>query len=165
MKIVNKVLYISPHDLDHIMSYEVSDIPSESFKQGLKIELEMSGLEDEMYERIVIDIDRKSELLLHKMSFENGSIDMSLSGDPAKFFMLQLIDFFKQNGGKNFLTTTFEGMGEKYGITITNLKGNDSPAEKLQRFKSLLEKVLEYGEEGLCIDEGFANEIEKAINP
>lgn len=59
MKIKNKDLIIQKHDLDHILSYDVlvEDVPSEKFKEGLKIELELHGLENEEYERIVIELD------------------------------------------------------------------------------------------------------------
>lgn len=114
----------------------------------------------------------KEDLMLHELNIADGKLDMRLSGDTAKLFMIMLVNLFEQNGGKNFLTTTLEGKGKRYGITITNLDGEDSPAERLNRLETLnrelvklLEKVLDYSEEGLLIDEDFTREIEEKLNP
>ncbi len=75
------------------------------------------------------------ELYVHEMNVENGALNMKLGGEPAKFFMMMLIGFFEENGGENFLTTTVENQAKRYEITIRNLNGQDSPAEKVARIQ------------------------------
>ena len=60
MKIENETLYIDKTDLDHILGYlEGLEIyegpPSELFLEGLEIELQMNGLEDEYFKNIFIE--------------------------------------------------------------------------------------------------------------
>lgn len=78
---------------------------------------------------------KSKELMLHEMSLENGSLDMKLSGEPAKAFMAALIKLFKDNGGINFLETTALWSGDKYSISIINCNGKDTPGEKLNRLQ------------------------------
>lgn len=78
-------------------------------------------------------MDKEDDLMLHEMHFENGALDMKLSGDSAKAFMYILIEFFKQNGGQDFLTLTMADKENKYAINIQNCNGTDTPAEKMAR--------------------------------
>lgn len=60
MKIENETLYINKTDLDHILGEMdlqeyLSAPPSKLFLQGLEIELALSGLEDEVFNKIVIE--------------------------------------------------------------------------------------------------------------
>lgn len=66
MKIENETLYINKTDLDHILGYSephsLEELiawkqrpPSELFLEGLEIELQMNGLEDEVFNNIVIN--------------------------------------------------------------------------------------------------------------
>lgn len=60
MKIENETLYINRTDLDHILGIDVfesdkSTPPSELFLEGLEIELGLNGLEDETFNKIVIE--------------------------------------------------------------------------------------------------------------
>lgn len=61
MKIQGKTLVICQHDFDHIMYYNIdcnSDSrPSEVFKEGLKAELFMNGLEDKEFDEIKLVFD------------------------------------------------------------------------------------------------------------
>ena len=79
--------------------------------------------------------DKDQELLLHGMSIEDGAVNMKLGGEPANLFMGMLVGFFEENGGENFLTTTIQSPLKRYEITIRNLDGIDSPAEKLGRIE------------------------------
>lgn len=61
MKIENETLYINKTDLDHILGYLeglelFKEPPSELFLEGLEIELQMNGLENEMFNKIVINL-------------------------------------------------------------------------------------------------------------
>lgn len=59
-----------------------------------------------------------------------------LGGESAKAFMTSLIEIFKQNGGKDFLTMTFgDTKGNKYGVTIQNCNGNVTPHEKINELE------------------------------
>lgn len=83
----------------------------------------------------------EDDLKIEELLYKNGSIDMKLGGENAKIFMISLIKFFEQNKGENFLSTTVQGMGKKYSIDITNLYGNDSPAERLQEMQKKLDLI------------------------
>ena len=61
MKIENETLYINKTDLDHILDMDLMENdrdtpPSELFLEGLEIELQMNGLENEMFNKIVINL-------------------------------------------------------------------------------------------------------------
>jgi hypothetical protein len=58
MRIENKTLILENHDIDHICQYINDDTKpaSEQFLKGLKIELELHGLENEKYSRIILDL-------------------------------------------------------------------------------------------------------------
>jgi hypothetical protein len=81
--------------------------------------------------------ERKCPLLnglyVKDISLNKGGLDLSLTGEIAKAFMQNLVQMFKDNGGKNFLTLTVMDKENKYAITIQNCNGTDTPAEKLQR--------------------------------
>lgn len=60
MKIENEALYIHKTDLDHILDIDLMENdrdtpPSELFLEGLEIELGLNGLEDETFNKIVIE--------------------------------------------------------------------------------------------------------------
>lgn len=96
------------------------------------------------------------DLTLHSAHFEDGAIDMRLSGEQASIFMASLVQLFKQNGGENFLTVTVEGQGEKYAITIQDCSKTLTPAEKLAEMKQEneeLKKRLEQAQQ-----DGFGEE-------
>lgn len=80
-------------------------------------------------------------LMLERLTMEDGKIDMSMSGERAKLFMASLIEFFQQNGGVNFLTLTVNNGQNSFAINIQNLKGEDSPAQKIQALTGRAEKA------------------------
>lgn len=100
----------------------------------------------EQLENICSEHNQKYDVQLHSMNIQNGKIDMSLSGEPAKTFMASLIQFFKQNGGKNFLcqTVEFDNGTEKYSVTIQNCNGELTPAEELEHQKRTIEIYRKY---------------------
>lgn len=61
MKIQGKTLVINQHDFDHIMYFNIDyndgSRPSEVFKEGLKAELFMNGLEDKEFDEIKLVFD------------------------------------------------------------------------------------------------------------
>lgn len=97
----------------------------------------------------------EDQLNLHELKVNEHSIDMKLSGEQAKFFMMTLISFFEQNGGENYLTLTFEMKDKKYAVTIQDCYGMLSPAEKI----ALLEEKLKVSR--LSASSLSAEEIQK----
>ena len=89
------------------------------------------------------------KLNIKEMQYKDGALDMSLSGEYAMTFMRTLIDFFKSNGGKNFLTIDLEDKENKYSITIQNCNGVDTPAEKLSRLENVISSIEKYLEESI----------------
>ena len=75
------------------------------------------------------------ETKLHDININEKRIDLELSGEPAKNFMKLLINFFKQNGGENYLAMTFEYGENKYSINIENCNGEKSIAEEMKKIK------------------------------
>jgi hypothetical protein len=97
------------------------------------------------------------ELYLHDMSFNKGSIDMSLSGKPAKAFLNNLMELFVQNGGKNYLTMVVNDSENKYSLTIENCNGKDTPSEKIARLTKSANEYKEIAVELSKIIRGFEN--------
>jgi hypothetical protein len=83
------------------------------------------------------------DLKIHELHYGGNVIDMSLSGEPAKLFMISLIEFFKKNGSTNFLTLTVGNKGDKYAVTIQNSNGIDTPAEKIERLELEINNLQE----------------------
>lgn len=80
---------------------------------------------------------KKSDLRIHEMQMKNGEIDMTIGSDDCTLFIWSIIQIFKQNCGKNFVTTTVEvddKQGERYALTIQKI-GGESPAEHLNRIR------------------------------
>lgn len=96
---------------------------------------------------------KNNDLFLHELKPSEKGFDMKVSGEPAKYFMALLVDFFEQNGGTNFLTLTLQNQEKKYGITIQNCNGELTPAEKMQlmadEIKSLKEELFQYKGESI----------------
>ena len=79
-------------------------------------------------------------LMLHSMEVDNGgALDMTIGGDAAKLFMCNLVRFFEQNGGQNFLTLSVEDAKNSYSITIQNNNGDATPAKKLKELTARAE--------------------------
>jgi len=85
--------------------------------------------------------DKDKELMLESLNIEDEGIDMKLSGEPAKMFMISLVEFFKQNGGENYITLVVEDNSGKYAITIENCNGKDTPSEKIARLEKEIENL------------------------
>jgi hypothetical protein len=87
--------------------------------------------EEDLQNPFAKDLAKKQEdALLEEFHY---TITFALSGQRVKAFYCALIHAFRSQGAENFLTTTVEYKSIKYEITIRNLRGNDSPAEKLER--------------------------------
>lgn len=83
------------------------------------------------------------DILLHELKADEHGLQMSLSGEPAKMFMHLLIQFFKENGGENYLTMEVHDENNKYEITIVNQNGQDTPSEKLYRQEMIISRYEE----------------------
>lgn len=85
--------------------------------------------------------ESKDDLMVHEMHYDKNGLNLKLGGQTAMVFLSTLVDLFKTNGGKNFLTMTVHKDDIKYAITIQNCNGEDSPAEKLERYEKALKKI------------------------
>lgn len=57
MYIKERTIIIQNHDFDHIMSWSDNPVPSEAFKEGLEIEMQLSGIKKTEIDRIEIKFD------------------------------------------------------------------------------------------------------------
>lgn len=121
---------------------------------------------------------RKSDadLRLYETQMKNGEIDMTVGSEDCKTFIFGLIQIFKQNGAKNFLTTTVEvgdKHGERYALTIQKV-GAESPAEQLSRIhketaqailQAVFEKIKEISAKSDCmLDDESVYEDSSLVN-
>jgi hypothetical protein len=107
------------------------------------------------------------DLTVHEMHYDKDGLNLKLGGQTAMVFLSALVDLFKVNGGKNFLTMTVHKDDIKYAITIQNCNGKDSPSEKLERYeKALKEIVSEPFGDSSCNEIATKYEViaEKALN-
>ena len=77
---------------------------------------------------------------VYEMQMKNGEIDMTIGSDNAKLFISTLINLFRQNGAKNFFSTTVEcsDNGEKYSLTIKKENGKslaEATNEKVEQVR------------------------------
>lgn len=87
---------------------------------------------------------KMDEVRLFEMQLKNGEIDMTLGSENFQTFINCIIQTFKQNGGKNFFTTTIEcgeKFGERYALTIQKI-GGKSPAEELNELRMKTAKEI-----------------------
>lgn len=84
------------------------------------------------------DIVTDKELMVESMEFQNGQLNMELSGEPMRKFYAILLKMFEDNKCENFLTVTVEHNSMKYAITIQNCNGTLTPAEKILKLENEL---------------------------
>lgn len=108
------------------------------FKTG-KRELEL--LADHLIENgIGIDDEAK----IYSLQMADGKIDMKVGGKEFSNLVNMLYQTFKQNGGKNFFTTSFgfDRDDDHYEMTIQKINGQGT-AEKLSELKHRAEVAEE----------------------
>lgn len=87
-------------------------------------------------------IEARDQVQIHSLHYENGLLDMRLGGEPAHAFVAMLVEFFKQNGGKNYFTLTVDTPlveGEPswhLEVTVRNRNGTKTPAEEIAALKA-----------------------------
>lgn len=83
--------------------------------------------------------DELDEGILTSLKIENSGCEIISEGGFIRRFCLALVNFYENNGGKNYFTTTVEttvkGKRKRYEITIRNLNGEKSPAETIAELK------------------------------
>lgn len=76
---------------------------------------------------------------------DGSSLDMHVSGTMAKVFMGALVEFFYQNGGKNFVTLSIrmqdpwwylKGRNQRYFTVTVQAEDGESPAQQLTRLRN-----------------------------
>lgn len=116
----------------------------------------IQSLSDKQKEELKDSFAEEEKLNIKEMHYKEGQMDLSLSDEYAMTFMKCLVDFFKANGGKNFLTIDVMDKKDKYSITIQNCNGIDTPTKKLTRLENAITEIETYLEESI-------KEIEKII--
>lgn len=101
----------------------------------------------------------KDDLMVHEMHYDKDGLNLKLGGQTAMVFLSTLVDLFKANGGKNFLTMTVHKDEIKYAITIQNCNGQDSPSEKLERYEQALKDIIECSDIPTAVEEIAKNAI------
>jgi hypothetical protein len=132
----------SEHSCNECSLYDKGDRPTPCFKRVAETALDI--LEELETMKQELEDERNSKLLLEEMHYENGIIDMKLSGEHAMFFLYQLVQLFEQNGGKNYLTMEVRNGAKHYEITIRNCNAYDTPALKIQRLEETLRDISNY---------------------
>lgn len=83
-------------------------------------------------------MDKDSEVMLKKLSVENGCLDLELEGGACQILAETFIDQFKDNNAKNYLEVGFYNK-ETGPITVTIQRVNGlTPAGKLNKIKELI---------------------------
>lgn len=100
----------------------------------------------------------EDEARIYALQMANGKIDMTVGGSAFQNLINMLYQTFKQNGGKNFFTTSFgfDRDSDHYEMTIQKINGQGT-AEKLSELKhradvaeeALRELIAEMYENGI----------------
>ena len=83
----------------------------------------------------------KKEIYIESMSADPEHYNLCLRGKGAMLVIGQLIQIFRDSGGKNFLTNTLQmtlpdgKTRELFELTIQKVDGEDSPAMKIERLE------------------------------
>jgi hypothetical protein len=89
--------------------------------------------------------EKVDETILKSFKIENNELEMVTKGGAGHQMMINLVNFYEANGGKNYFTTTMEctvrGERRRYEITICNLDGNKSPAETIRELKNEIKQL------------------------
>lgn len=81
-------------------------------------------------------VDKGSDLDIDLIKMTKDTLDVQFSGDTTGIFMEELIKFFNSFGFENFVTFTITDESNAYAITIENLKGNKSPADRIKELET-----------------------------
>lgn len=81
-------------------------------------------------------VDKGSDLDIDLIKMTKDTLDVEFSGDTAAVFMEEFIKFFNSFGGENFITFSLNDGLNAYAITIENLKGNKSPADRIKELET-----------------------------
>ena len=80
----------------------------------------------------------KDEVMLKKLSLENGGLELQLEGGACQILAESFIDQFKDNNAKNYLEVGFYNK-ETGPITVTIQRVNGlTPAGKVAKIKELI---------------------------
>ncbi|WP_245640056.1 hypothetical protein [Paenibacillus dakarensis] len=107
-------------------------------------------------------LEKEKELTLKRVQ----DTDFTASGQPAMVFYEMLTQLFEQNGGKNFLTITLEKRDKsgRYSVTIRNLNGELSEAEKLDQMEQEAKKYRKALQKIVCLNISMPDEVFEIAN-
>lgn len=113
------------------------------------------------------ELAKRREVMLDSVEMNNGSVDLKISGEPAQYLLLLLVEMLRQNDGENYLTVTFwdKKADKKLAITIQDCTKALSPAEKitsLEKEVESLQRIL--SEIASCASQDLSERIEAALS-
>jgi hypothetical protein len=100
-------------------------------------------------------LKHREEVALRALNYEaGGDLEMRVGGESAQIFIATIIQFFHDNGGKNFVTLTVDShrtspLGSRHmEVTVRDCTGKKTPAERLGELadacKMARKKMAEY---------------------
>ena len=85
--------------------------------------------------------DKGSDLDIDLIKMTKDTLDVQFSGDTAAVFMEEFIKFFNSFGGENFVTFTITDESNTYALTIENLNGKKSPADRIKELETKVRQL------------------------
>ncbi len=96
----------------------------------------------------------QEDIYIESINADPNHYNLTMRGKGAMLIVGQLIQIFRESGGKNFLTNTLQmtlpdgKTRELFELTIQRVCGADSPAMKIERLekeiKELSEQLIKY---------------------
>ena len=96
----------------------------------------------------------QEDIYIESINADPNHYNLTMRGKGAMLIVGQLIQIFRESGGKNFLTNTLQmtlpdgKTRELFELTIQKVCGVDSPAMKIERLekenKELKEQLIKY---------------------
>jgi hypothetical protein len=123
-----------------LLDLEATECPESWMQEGL------DGLlsREQEIAKLTAENDRLAKMFaddcyIESAHMEPGYYNINTRGKGAMLLAGQLLQYFRQSCGKNFLTSTFQmefgdsKTMENFELTIQKVGGNDSPAQKITR--------------------------------
>lgn len=123
--------------------------------ERLRLELEKADAENDRLAKMFAD-----ECYIESAHMTPGFYDINVRGKGAMILCGQLLQMFRETGGKNFITNTFQmefgdpKTFETFELTIQKVRGEDSPAmalqrkaEEISRLRIALDYIMKYARE------------------
>jgi hypothetical protein len=86
-------------------------------------------------------VENEPDLNVDMIKMTKDTLDVQFSGDTAAVFMEEFIKFFNSFGGENFVTFTITDESNAYALTIENLRGKKSPADRIKELETKVHQL------------------------